>query len=86
MDEDPCVILEPLTSDRFDPRDGSGRGLAVTWVADVELPTKEPNGHSAVRKTFEGVRLRAGESIVLEGTPDGGEHAVVDYIEITPRR
>jgi alpha-glucuronidase len=74
------------TSDGPAGKDGSVPGVSAGWVADRDLPTREPNGHSAVRKTFEGVRLSAGESIALEGTPDGGEHAVVDYVEVTPRR
>ena len=74
------------TANRSDPRDGVNGGLAAEWVADGSLPTKEPNGHSASRKTFEHVRLAAGQAIVLEGVPDGGERAVVDYVEITPSR
>jgi alpha-glucuronidase len=61
-------------------------GLDAEWKADDDLPTDEPNGHSATRKTFEGVRLAAGETMILDATPDAGEQAVVDYIEITPRR
>jgi alpha-glucuronidase len=67
-------------------RDGSALGLSTEWSAARRLPTKDPNGHSAVRQTFQGVRLSAGEGVVLEGTPDGDEHAVVDYVEITPHR
>jgi hypothetical protein len=74
------------SGDRTRARDGSVLGLSTEWIADRGLPTGEPNGHSAVRKTFERVRLAAGEPIVLEGTPDGDEHAVVDYIEVTPSR
>ncbi len=66
--------------------DGAAAGLSADWVADGVFPTGEPNGHSATRKTFERVRLAAGDAIVLEGRPDGGEHAVVDYIELTPTR
>jgi alpha-glucuronidase len=63
----------------------AGEKVIAEWKADNDLPTKSPNGHSATRVTFEGVRLDAGQALTLEGVPDGDEQAVVDYVEMTKR-
>jgi alpha-glucuronidase len=52
------------------------------WKADDWFPTKEPNGHSSTWHVTHAVALSHGDSIFVEGTPDGGEGAVVDYVEI----
>jgi hypothetical protein len=33
---------------------------------------------------MKGIALRPGDEIRIDGTPDGGETAALDYIEITP--
>ena len=53
-----------------------------TWIADDTFPTKTPNGHSSTWRVVHGVELSAGETITVEGTADGGEHAVIDYVEV----
>ena len=52
------------------------------WLADAELPSKEPNGHSSTRRIVRHVSLVPGDDLRVEGTPNGGERAVIDYIEI----
>jgi alpha-glucuronidase len=55
------------------------------WTASDRLPpTRRPDGSSSSRKVFTGVALKSGDTIVVEGMPDGGETAAVDYIEIQP--
>jgi alpha-glucuronidase len=39
---------------------------------------------SSTRRTVEGVALRKGDEIRIEGTPNGGETAALDYVEILP--
>jgi alpha-glucuronidase len=77
----------------FDESDGAskfrllvaGREVA-SWVADADLPTKDPNGHSSTRHVLRGVRLAAGDVIRIEVTADGEEGGAIDYLEIVPSR
>lgn len=75
----------------FDESDGASRfqvfvsGRRVdSWTADDTFPTAEPNGQSSTRRRIAGVTLKAGDEIVVEGRPDGGEPAPLDYVEIEP--
>jgi alpha-glucuronidase len=54
------------------------------WRADMLLPGKEPSADSSVRHRIKGLALRSGDVIRIEGTPDGGERAPLDYMEILP--
>ncbi len=56
-----------------------------TWFADADLPSKAPNGDTSVRRMVHDVPLRKGDRIRIEGTPDGGDSAALDYIAITKR-
>ena len=75
----------------FDENDGrstfrlevAGRAIS-TWRADDTLPTGEPNGHSSTWRVVHGVRLDPGDTIMIEGIPDGGERAVLDYVTVAP--
>jgi len=94
----PCTATmrfsgEPGTHDiavqYFDERDGrSTYALVVSgqpidrWTADADYPSRTPNGHTATRHVTHGVKLVAGDTIRVVGTPDGEEEAVVDYVEI----
>ena len=53
-------------------------------VADDHLPATKPGGDSSTRRRIIGLALRPGDTIRIEGVPDGEEHAVLDYIEIHP--
>ncbi len=58
--------------------------LADQWAADDTLPASTMNGSSATRHTVSGVTLHPGDEIRVEGVPDGGEPAPLDYVELRP--
>jgi alpha-glucuronidase len=60
--------------------------LADEWAADNRLPTPttRPDAHSSIRRTVDGVTLKTGAEIRLEGAADGREYAAIDYIELVP--
>jgi len=58
--------------------------LADEWVADLQLPATRPNGDSSLRHRTKGLALRPGDAIRIEGIPDEGERAPLDYVEIFP--
>jgi alpha-glucuronidase len=75
----------------FDENDGASTFvLSVAgrqidrWVADDVFPSREPNGHTSTRRIVRGVRLVNGDTIRIDATPDKGEQATIDYIEIRP--
>ncbi len=57
----------------------------ATWAADNTLPGEAPNGDTSTRYTLHGVPLEPGDVLTVEGHPDDGEPAPIDYIEITPQ-
>ncbi len=59
------------------------RGV-VSWAADDRLPSDKMNGHTSTRYTFSNIRLKPGDVVKIEGVPDGGEPAPLDYVEIVP--
>jgi alpha-glucuronidase len=75
----------------FDENDGASTftlsvaGRAVDrWVADSDLPSDVPNGHTSTRRIVRRVSLAADDAIRIEARPDRDEGAVVDYIEVVP--
>jgi alpha-glucuronidase len=52
-----------------------------SWTAMDRLPTRRLDGSSSSRTIVRGVALKAGDKIQIEGIPDGGETAALDYIE-----
>ncbi len=52
------------------------------WTAPDTIPTRKPDGHSSMRRRIGVVALRPGDEIRIEGQPDGGEAAALDYVEI----
>ena len=75
----------------FDFHDGAstyraylnGKPIAE-WRADNTLPTDRMSGHTSMRYTIRGVALKPGDTLKIEGAPDGKEPAPLDYVEITP--
>jgi alpha-glucuronidase len=57
------------------------------WVADATVPAAvvDPHldGSTSSLFTVSGVRLRPGDTLTVRGTPNEGEPAPVDYIEIS---
>jgi alpha-glucuronidase len=73
----------------FDQNNGAARykvlvgaQLIDQWTADDALPAKKLDGTSSTRRTISGIALRKGDVIRIEGVPNQGEAAAVDYIEI----
>jgi alpha-glucuronidase len=56
----------------------------ATWQADANLPSKHPDGDNSTRHTIRSIDLNPGDTIRVEGTPDGSDPAALDYIEATP--
>ena len=61
-----------------------GTKMVDEWVADGHLPGTRPNGDTSTRRWIPGLALRPGDEIRIEGAPNGGESAPIDYIEIYP--
>jgi alpha-glucuronidase len=73
----------------FDQNDGVSRfrllvgdQLVDEWSAGDRLPTRRIDGSSSARRVVPGIALRPGDDVRIEGMPDGGETAALDYIEI----
>lgn len=75
----------------FDQSDGVSRfGLSIAgqhvddWAAADRVPTRKIDSSSSSRRVVRGIALRRGDEIRIEGEPNGGETAALDYIEIEP--
>lgn len=44
------------------------------------------DGHSASRRTFRGIWVNKGDSLLIEGHPVDGEPAPIDYVSVIPHR
>jgi alpha-glucuronidase len=80
-----------ITVQYFDVNTGAARfrvrigdRVVGEWTASDRLPTRRLDGSSSSRRTFRNLPLRGGDTLVVEGTPDAGETAALDYIEILP--
>lgn len=60
----------------------AGDRLVDEWAADNNLPTKSLDGSSSTRRRVAAVALHPGDEIRIEGIPDAGDRAALDYIEI----
>jgi len=67
---------------RFEVR--VGRQFIAEWSASALLGTRKPDGSSATRRIIRGIALRRGDEIRIQGIPDAGDAAVLDYLEILP--
>ncbi|HYW47036.1 MAG TPA: alpha-glucuronidase family glycosyl hydrolase [Bryobacteraceae bacterium] len=75
----------------FDQNNGASRfrlrvdGQVIDqWIADDRVPSRRIDSSSSSRRLVRGIALRPGDEIAIEGTPDGGETAALDYLEIQP--
>jgi alpha-glucuronidase len=57
---------------------------AASWTADGTLPSRRPNGDNSTRYTVRQVELKPGDVLRVEGMPDAGDPAALDYVEIEP--
>jgi len=58
--------------------------LVGEWTAADRVPSRRIDSGSSARRILEGVALRGGDEIQVEGVPEGGETAALDYIEVRP--
>jgi alpha-glucuronidase len=61
-----------------------GSKLVDEWAANETFPTAKLDGSSSIRRRVHNVALQPGDEIRIEGNPDGGDRAALDYIEIHP--
>lgn len=54
------------------------------WTADDTLPSAKIGGDTSTRRQINGVTLHQDDEIRIEGIPDGGDLAALDYVEIEP--
>jgi alpha-glucuronidase len=73
----------------FDQEDGVSRYRLLVnsqpvdeWLATDRIPTRKTDSSSSTRRTTRGIALRPGDEVRIEGIPDGGEPAAIDYVEI----
>ena len=77
----------------FDERHGSStytlllnQKAIAHWAGDNNtFPTDRLDGSTSTRFTVHGVVLHPGDVLTIEGHPDDGEPAPLDYLEIYPR-
>ena len=63
-----------------------GENVVDEWIADDELPNSKLGGDTSTRRQVRDVALHPGDVIRIEGMPDGGELAALDYVEIDPEK
>lgn len=56
--------------------------LMDEWAGTDRVPSRRVDSGSSARRVIEGIALRPGDQIQVEGVPDSGETAALDYIEI----
>ncbi len=56
----------------------------ASWSADATLPTPHPHGDNSTRHIVYDVALKPGDTIRIEGVPDGKDRAALDYVETLP--
>jgi alpha-glucuronidase len=61
-----------------------GPQIINEWTGTDRVPSRRIDSGSSARRVIEGVALRPGDQIQIEGIPDAGETAALDYIEIRP--
>ncbi len=63
-----------------------GEQLVDEWGATDHLPARKLDASSSTRRVVQGIALRPGDEIRIEGAPEGKELAALDYLEILPAR
>lgn len=57
--------------------------LVDEWSAADRFPARKLDGAASCRRVINGIALRPGDEIRIEGVPDSGDPAAIDYVEIT---
>lgn len=77
----------------FDQNNGQARFRVLlngqeldTWIAADRLPSRRIDSSSSSLRIVGAVELRPGDEIRIEGTPESGETAALDYLELRPLR
>ena len=77
----------------FDQNSGTARYLVYVgaqlideWTAADGLPSAKVDSSTSIRRAISGIALRPGDHVRVEGIPDGGEVAALDYIELLADR
>jgi alpha-glucuronidase len=60
-----------------------GDHMVDHWQADDNLPSAKLGGDTSTHRVVSNVALHPGDEIRIEGIPDGGDLAALDYIEFT---
>jgi alpha-glucuronidase len=63
-----------------------GNQIVDEWTAADHVPTRKIDGSSSARRVITGLALRPGDTISIEGNPDGAETAALDYVEVRGSR
>jgi alpha-glucuronidase len=63
---------------------GQPSTAGASWTADATFPTPRPHGDNSTRHIVHNVALKPGDTLRIEGTPDGHDPAAFDYIEFLP--
>ncbi|MBS1859205.1 MAG: glucosiduronase [Acidobacteria bacterium] len=79
-----------ISVEYFDQMNGASRFRLLVgaqaideWVAGRKgVPARKMDSSASTRRVITGVALRPGDEIRIEGVPDGGEPAGLDYVEI----
>jgi len=58
--------------------------LLDEWNAADRLPARKLDASASVRREVQGIALRPGDELHIEGTPDATEPAALDYLELLP--
>ncbi len=56
--------------------------LVNDWTADNHLPAIHLGGDSSTRRWISGLALRPGDTVRIDGLPNGDDHAALDYVAI----
>jgi alpha-glucuronidase len=59
-----------------------GRQTVDEWSAADHIPSRRLDAGASSRRVIPGIALRPGDEIRIEGFPDRGDPAGLDYIEI----
>lgn len=54
------------------------------WSADIRVPARKLDAASSTRRILAGIELKPGDEIRIDGMPNAGDPAALDYIELHP--